>query len=219
MTRTKRLLRENNAFEKQLNPEFNAVLTDMVVYLRSAPVSEYNQELVRRDLGQMFLEAQLRGDGPETVIGGDYRQFCDQVLDQVPRLTARERALDGLSTALLCLAVWGVIWLTNRGLVTWLRPGAVGWSPWPTLAVTVGDLLATAIILAAAWYLFRSVSRTAFSDSAGGLLIKTFLVLAALLLVNRVFDAVLLEVHFAAALAGVVLCFLLHRALEHFADR
>ena len=33
------------------------------------------------------------------------------------------------------------------------------------------------------------------------------------------FDAVLLEVHFAAALAGVVLCFLLHRALEHFADR
>ena len=28
-------------------------------------------------------------------------------------------------------------------------------------------------------------------------------VLAALLLVNRVFDAVLLEVHFAAALAGV----------------
>ena len=99
MTRTKRLLRENNAFEKQLNPEFNAVLTDMVVYLRSAPVSEYNQELVRRDLGQMFLEAQLRGDGPETVIGGDYRQFCDQVLDQVPRLTARARALDGLPTA------------------------------------------------------------------------------------------------------------------------
>ena len=80
MTRTKRLLRENNAFEKQLNPEFNAVLTDMVVYLRSAPVSEYNQELVRRDLGQMFLDAQRRGDSPADVIGEDYRQFCDQVL-------------------------------------------------------------------------------------------------------------------------------------------
>ena len=219
MNRTKQLMRENGAFEQRLDPAFNAVLTDMVVYLRSAPVREYDQELVRRDIGQMFLEAQLRGERPEAEIGGDYKQFCDQVLEQVPRLTARDRALDALSTALLCLAVWGVIWLVNRGLVTWLRPGAVGWSPWPTLAVTVGDLLATAIILAAAWYLFRSVSRTAFSDSAGGLLIKTFLVLAVLLLVNRVFDDVLLEVHFAAALAGVVLCFLLHRALEHFADR
>ena len=219
MTRTKQLLRENNAFERALTPEFNQVLTNMVVYLRSAPVSEYNQELVRRDIGRMFLDAQQRGDSPADVIGEDYKQFCDQVLAEVPRLTVRERVLDGLSTGLLCTGVWGVIWLVNRGLVTWLRPGAVCWSPWPTLAVTVGDLLATAIILAAAWYLFRSVSRTAFSDSAGGLLIKTFLVLAALLLVNRVFDAVLLEVHFAAALAGVVLCFLLHRAMEHFADR
>ena len=138
MNRTKQLMRENGAFERRLDPAFNAVLTDMVVYLRSAPVREYDQELVRRDIGQMFLEAQLRGEGPEAVIGGDYRQFCDRVLEQVPRLTARERALDGLSTALLCLAVWGVIWLVNRGLVTWLRPGAVGWSPWPTLAVTRG---------------------------------------------------------------------------------
>ena len=39
MTRTKQLMRENNAFERALSPEFNQVLTDMVVYLRSAPVS------------------------------------------------------------------------------------------------------------------------------------------------------------------------------------
>lgn len=39
---------------------------DMVVYLRSAPVSEYNQELVRRDIGRMFLDAQRRGTPPPT---------------------------------------------------------------------------------------------------------------------------------------------------------
>ena len=110
MTRTKQLMRENNAFERALSPEFNQVLTDMVVYLRSAPVSEYNQELVRRDIGRMFLDAQRRGDSPADVIGEDYRRFCDQVLAEVPRLTVRERVLDGLSTSLVCLGAWGVIW-------------------------------------------------------------------------------------------------------------
>ena len=163
MTRTKQLMRENNVFERALSQEFNQVLTDMVVYLRSAPVSEYNQELVRRDIGRMFLDAQRRGDSPADVIGEDYRQFCDQVLAEVPRLTVRERVLDGLSTSLVCLGVWGVIWLFNRGLLAVVRGG------WPDIPVTVGDLLVTVLILAAAGYLFHAFSRAAFSNAYAGL--------------------------------------------------
>lgn len=213
MTRTKQLMRENNVFERALSQEFNQVLTDMVVYLRSAPVSEYNQELVRRDIGRMFLDAQRRGDSPADVIGEDYRQFCDQVLAEVPRLTVRERVLDGLSTSLVCLGVWGVIWLFNRGLLAVVRGG------WPDIPVTVGDLLVTVLILAAAGYLFYSVSRSAFSASSTSLLIKTFLLLAVLLLVNRVFTESLVRLHFGVVLAGIVLCFVLGKVLEHLADR
>ena len=213
MTRTKQLMRENNAFERALSPEFNQVLTDMVVYLRSAPVSEYNQELVRRDIGRMFLDAQRRGDSPADVIGEDYRQFCDQVLAEVPRLTVRERVLDGLSTSLVCLGVWGVIWLFNRGLLAVVRGG------WPDIPVTVGDLLATVLILAAAGYLFHAFSRAAFSNSYTGLFFKVFLILAALLLVGWVFDSRLGYLHFGIVLAGIVLCFVLGKVLEHLADR
>ena len=213
MNRTKQLMRENGAFERQLDPAFNAVLTDMVVYLRSAPVSEYNQELVRRDIGRMFLDAQRRGDSPADVIGEDYRQFCDQVLAEVPRLTVGERVLDGLSTSLICLGVWGVIWLVNRGLLAVVRGG------WPDLPVTVGDLLATALILAAAGYLFHAFSRAAFSSSYAGLFVKVFLILAAMLVVSRVFTAVLVHVHFGAVLAGIVLCFALGKVLERLAGR
>ena len=213
MTRTKQLMRENNAFERALSPEFNQVLTDMVVYLRSAPVSEYNQELVRRDIGRMFLDAQRRGDSPADVIGEDYRQFCDQVLAEVPRLTVGERVLDGLSTTLLCLGIWGVIWLFNRGLLAVVRGG------WPDLPVTVGDVLATALILAAAGYLFRAFSRAAFSSSYAGLFVKVFLILAAMLVVSRVFTAALVHVHFGVVLAGIVLCFVLGKVLERLADR
>ena len=219
MTRTKQLMRENNAFERALSPEFNQVLTDMVVYLRSAPVSEYNQELVRRDIGRMFLDAQRRGDSPADVIGEDYRQFCDQVLAEVPRLTVRERVLDSLSTSLVCLGAWGVIWLVNRGVRgMFLSDGAIT-GGWPDIPVTVGDLLATVLILAAAGYLFYSVSRSAFSASSTSLLIKTFLLLAVLLLVNRVFTESLVRLHFGVVLAGIVLCFALGKVLEHLADR
>ena len=213
MTRTKQLMRENNAFERALSPEFNQVLTDMVVYLRSAPVSEYNQELVRRDIGRMFLDAQRRGDSPADVIGEDYRQFCDQVLAEVPRLTVRERVLDGLSTSLVCLGVWGVIWLFNRGLLAVVRGG------WPDIPVTVGDLLATVLILAAAGYLFHAFSRAAFSNSYTGLFFKVFLILAALLVVSLVFDSPLGYLHFGIVLAGVALCFVLGKVLEHLTDR
>ena len=213
MTRTKQLMRENNAFERALSPEFNQVLTDMVVYLRSAPVSEYNQELVRRDIGRMFLDAQRRGDSPADVIGEDYRQFCDQVLAEVPRLTVRERVLDGLSTSLVCLGVWGVIWLFNRGLLAVVRGG------WPDIPVTVGDLLATVLILAAAGYLFHAFSRAAFSNSYTGLFFKVFLILAALLVVGWVFDSRLGYLHFGIVLAGIALCFVLGKVLEHLADR
>ena len=213
MTRTKQLMRENNAFERALSPEFNQVLTDMVVYLRSAPVSEYNQELVRRDIGRMFLDAQRRGDSPADVIGEDYRQFCDQVLAEVPRLTVRERVLDGLSTSLVCLGGWGVIWLFNRGLLAVVRGG------WPDIPVTVGDLLATVLILAAAGYLFHAFSRAAFSNSYTGLFFKVFLILAALLVVGWVFDSRLGYLHFGIVLAGIALCFVLGKVLEHLADR
>lgn len=213
MTRTKQLMRENNVFERALSQEFNQVLTDMVVYLRSAPVSEYNQELVRRDIGRMFLDAQRRGDSPADVIGEDYRQFCDQVLAEVPRLTVRERVLDGLSTSLVCLGVWGVIWLFNRGLLAVVRGG------WPDIPVTVGDLLATVLILAAAGYLFHAFSRAAFSNSYTGLFFKVFLILAALLLVGWVFDSRLGYLHFGIVLAGIALCFVLGKVLEHLADR
>ena len=219
MNRTKQLMRENGAFERQLDPAFNAVLTDMVVYLRSAPVREYDQELVRRDIGQMFLEAQLRGERPEAVIGGDYKQFCDQVLAEVPRLTVRERVLDSLSTSLVCLGAWGVIWLVNRGVRGMFFSDSAITGGWPDIPVTVGDLLVTVLILAAAGYLFHAFSRAAFSNSYTGLFFKVFLILAALLVVGWVFDSPLGYLHFGTVLAGIVLCFVLGKVLEHLADR
>lgn len=46
-----------------------------------------------------------------------------------------------------------------------------------------------------------------------------FLILAALLVVGWVFDSLLGYLHFGIVLAGIALCFVLGKVLEHLADR
>ena len=112
-----------------------------------------------------------------------------------------------------------MIWLVNRGIRGWILLGAAGWGGWPDIPVTVGDLLVTVLILAAAGYLFHAFSRAAFSSSYAGLFVKVFLILAAMLVVSRVFTAALVHVHFGVVLAGIVLCFVLGKVLERLAGR
>ena len=53
--RTKELLRDNNAWEKEnLSTENQHLMTNIVTYIRSAAISEYEQELVRRDVMAML---------------------------------------------------------------------------------------------------------------------------------------------------------------------
>ena len=78
---TKQLMKENNDLSFHLKAADNKILTDMVVYIRGADISGYQQELVRRD---------IRGDTMEDIIGSDYKIFCDNVLREVPHLTRAE---------------------------------------------------------------------------------------------------------------------------------
>ena len=76
----KELNRENNTLDKQIFAENQGVFTDMICYLRGSSLSAYDQERVRRDLTEMVLDAQERGDTLSDVIGGDYKAFCDEII-------------------------------------------------------------------------------------------------------------------------------------------
>ena len=81
MNKRARILRnENNKFEEKLSKETNDVLTDIVVYIRSTSISEYDQERVRRDIGEMLFEGERRGMSAAEIIGDDYKAFCDAVM-------------------------------------------------------------------------------------------------------------------------------------------
>ena len=116
--KTKKLLQENNLLEGQLTPENNRTMTDLIVYLRASNTTAYQQECVRRDITEMVLEGQRRGETMEAVIGEDYKAFCDAVLSEVPKRTAGQRILSALGCGCLYVDVLAVIWLAF---------GAIGW--------------------------------------------------------------------------------------------
>src|SRR5665648_902590 len=76
----KKLRKENNQQEKQLTKENNGILIDAVVYLHSSDLCEYDIEVIRKELFGMAWEAQLRGENFSSVIGDDFKLFCDELI-------------------------------------------------------------------------------------------------------------------------------------------
>lgn len=79
--KTKMLLKENNAFEKDnLSEHSQNVMTDIVCYLRGSDLSEYNQEVVRKDINYMIADGEKRGETVEIVVGTEFQNFCDEII-------------------------------------------------------------------------------------------------------------------------------------------
>ena len=156
---TKQLLEENNQREKELSPDNQKVLTDIVAYLRGSSTPILQQEQVRRDITEMLLEGEARGQSAQTIIGTNYQAFCDEILAELPRRSARERTIYGLSVVSLSAAVLVVIWL-GFSLFT-----AVIQGPFTLcLPVKLGQLLGGALIIAFSYGLVEYVCRTSFED-------------------------------------------------------
>ncbi len=79
---------------KQLEPEYDAVYTDMVVYIRTSSITAEDAEEIVNDILVMMLEAQARGDAPENVFGNDYQAFCDEMITSMGKMPVKARIKD-----------------------------------------------------------------------------------------------------------------------------
>ena len=211
--RTKELLRENNAWEKEnLSAENQHLMTNIVTYIRSAAISEYEQELVRRDITHMLLDAQAEGRSAEEVIGDDAQAFCDEVIAALPPRPAGERALDALRTGLLAFVVLAVCWL-GAGVVEMIPSGS-----WPYFPITVGDVISQALIFVTAFIIFRGISHHTFDDKLGKLFVLIFGVLAASILASIFLTQFLCNVHILVFATVLVICFILYKLIDARVD-
>ena len=212
--RTKELLRANNALDAQLNKDNQQMMTNIVVYIRSANISEYEQELVRRDITHMLLDAQAEGRTAAEVLGEDAQAFCEAVIAAaaLPPRPAGERALDALRTGLLAFVVLAVCWLVFSAV------DAIAEQHWPYFPLTVGDVISQALIFVTAFIIFRGISRHAFDDKMGKLFFLVFAALAISILSSIFLTQFLCNVHILVFAVLLAVCFIGYKFLDARVD-
>ena len=212
--RTRRLLAENNALDDQLSAEGSAVMTDIVCYLRAADITPYQQELLRRDITQMLLDGERRGESAQAVIGGDFRTFCDDVLSETPRRTALQRLLSGCGVACLCLGMLSALWFVMQ-----LIACAAGKAAWPWLPVSAGAVVSALAITLLSWGIVQAICRNTFEHhflEGKAPFVLLFIALFAIMAAGIFLRAELFTVHAGAALVFIAALFLLSRIADHF---
>ena len=60
------------------------MMTEIVAYIRSANISEREQEMIIRDIMAMLAAGEREGRSAEEVIGDDAQAFCDEVIAALP---------------------------------------------------------------------------------------------------------------------------------------
>lgn len=214
--RVRKMLKENNELEQQLSDKGRKVLTDIVVYLRGVPVSMYEQEKVRRDITQMLIDGEKRGSFASDVIGEDYREFCDSIVEEIPHMDGKEKALVLVRDTLPALVVLLMIWCAGR-----LAEVIAGVLPSFYCPVTLGNLLGGILLLAGAEGLITLLTKNAFTD--GRAFNKKWAVVLAVVFIAAVCANYLLtykvfSIHLGAAAVLTLAVFAVYRIIDSRVD-
>lgn len=154
---TKMILHENNQLEKQLSKKSDEVYTNMIVYMRGSDISEYNQEKVRRDILDMIIEGEKRGDNIEEIIGNDYKDICDKIISVFPSKTIKEKIMSIISMTLACIYILGAV-----SVLQTLFYNFVGKDPILVYSLSIGDIINALLIILIANVTVSVVSKNVF---------------------------------------------------------
>lgn len=173
------LRRLNNILDEQINEDNQPIFTDMICYIRSADISELNQEMVRRDLSEMILSAQSRGDSIRDVIGEDFKGFCDEVILNLPPKTTKEKWIDRLDIVCFCVSILGGINIVfSQGFLkiisNIISKQAINYN----IDISVGTMISIVVIIALSFLIVNRITKNALNQ--GGTLNMKEKVMAAM---------------------------------------
>ena len=156
---TKELLKKNNENEKNILEENDEIYTNMIVYLRGANISEYNQEKVREDLIAMIVDGQERGDDIQKVIGENYKEICDEIIAEIPKKTVKENVMYALMLTLDIVWIVGIISVIKT-LIIMLAQNSKDM----TFVFSLGDLISWGMIVFVAYLVVYYICSTTFRE-------------------------------------------------------
>lgn len=165
--KVKELQKLNNQLNEKIDTENQPLFTDMICYIRSANISDYNQELVRHDLSEMILSAQERGEDIHSVIGGNFKEFCDEVIANLPPKTTKDKICEGLDIFCSGMAILGTInILFSKDFRRVIGEMYSNQTTNYNMGISIGMVISTVIIMVAAIVLVNIISKNAFKKSS-----------------------------------------------------
>ena len=151
------LRKQNNQLEEKLSQDNQNILTDIIVYLRTSQISDYQQEIIRNDITQMMIDGEQRNMDMHDVIGNDYKEFCDNILAEVPKQSITEKILSMIAP--ICLYCWIVlvIWL-----VTCILEIIFDQNTLPLLVLKLGDFVSYGTLIFVSIFIVDYICKNSF---------------------------------------------------------
>lgn len=216
MSELSHLRRENNELEKKLTKGNSDLITRMYFYLLSSRLKETEVEIIRKDLTGMALEAQERGESFEDMIGGEYKQFCEDLIANGRRKTPAVKILEVAETLLYAGIVLLIVEMTLAGSVDF---GSILVLTPSFFALVLFVTVCATIIL---WILSRAVwglpAGGAWKSRLAALMVAGLILVALPLFAIVLPDTELIRIYpwpvFAAMVAGLIGVICIRRRLE-----
>lgn len=214
----KELMKKNNEREKEILECNDEIYTDMIVYLRCSDITEYNQELVREDLINMIIDGQNRGDDIKKVMGGNYKDICDEIIESMPKKTKLQKVMTTIGTSITASWIVGIIYVFKQILFN-LAKGNEEWN----FVLSVGDIINAVLIIFFANLIVKYVCKNAFKrENKVKEFIKDWIasviLLVALVGFSYFLDFTILNISIVMAAIIVACLFILDKAASFIID-
>lgn len=218
--RAKILRKLNKMSEENMSKESNEVYTDMILYLRLSDLTLFQQETVRSDLIQMILDGEQHGKNIHEILGGDYKNMVDEIINSFPPRFTKDKLLDFLSIGTLSFSIVLLIFVLSQFLNSLLFNNKVELWTFDFLSsyLVILPLSFLVAFLAAKNLSKASVLKTAQPNNKMKELTKIgiyFFIFIGIAFVAQYFlDNVLFQISLMTMIAVVIMLFIAHFLIE-----
>lgn len=196
----KDIIKANNQLREQLHEENKKVYEDMLLYIRTnTNKSEQQTEEVLLELLEHFIAAQAEDKSAQEIFGEDIKEYCDEILEEIP---GEKKSVSLLFGAFLLLDLLGIMSFTYGTLGFILHKvfdlGSNSYE-FSLVSVLVIALIDSLLIFGFVKLILKWIKSSAFQEKQK----KTWVEFLQIWLVSTIFAAVLILIKFFMPTFGV----------------
>lgn len=212
----KELLKQNNKREKMINKSNTDLYTEMIIYMRGSDIDKYGQELVRADLIEMIIGGQERGDDIKKIMGGNYKQICDEIINTFPKKTKRQKFMGILNISLSSIWILVGISVLQTIIINFTKGNKMH-----SYELSLGNLLNMIILIVITNGIINYLCKNTFAKTDKNKILEffkiwiiTMLIVGSCAALSYYLDYVIIKTSIIIVIIFVVIIFCLERILN-----